>query len=198
MRTFPDFAEAIKMRVSMREVAEQYGFEMSPRSRKMCCPFHNDKKPSMQIYAGSGGWFCFVCNEGGDVIDFVQRYFGLGFMDAQKKLNDDFRLGLPIGERLSDQENRRLSEAQRERERIRQAQKAREQYLLTVYYAAYDRYVSLDMMMIENSPKNKLSKEISQEYIYASKRIDEAWYAVQQAADAIREFDEEKKGNRKV
>lgn len=196
MRTFPDYAEAIKARVSMREVAERYGFTVSVRNRKMCCPFHNDTKPSMQIYAGNGGWFCFVCNEGGDVIDFVQRYFGLSFLDAQKKMNDDFCLGLPIGEKLSEQKNRKLAEEAQRRERIRQEQKAREQSLLTAYYAAYDRYAALDMMMIENNPKNSHSQNISPEYIYASQRIDGAWYEVQQAAEAIRAFEIEKKSKK--
>jgi len=37
------------------------------------CPIHADKTPSMVIYPddGIGGkWWCYVCNEGGDVIDY--------------------------------------------------------------------------------------------------------------------------------
>jgi len=34
------------------------------------CPIHADSNPSMTIYPDQNKWWCFVCNEGGDVIDY--------------------------------------------------------------------------------------------------------------------------------
>lgn len=42
---------------------------------KACCPFHDDSTPSMKVY--ENGFYCFGCDEGGDVIDFVRRYLEL-------------------------------------------------------------------------------------------------------------------------
>jgi len=37
---------------------------------KICCPFHEDNSPSLQVY-DDGGWKCFGCGLFGDVLDFV-------------------------------------------------------------------------------------------------------------------------------
>lgn len=80
----------------MREAVVQYGFEPD-RVGRICCPFHDDQNPSLRLYEGSGGWWCFVCNEGGSVIDFTAKLFGLSFLQAAKKLDHDFSLGLMDG-----------------------------------------------------------------------------------------------------
>ena len=54
-----------------------------------CCPFHNDKSPSMKI---GDRYFCFGCGEKGDAVDFVSKYFGLSVRDAAIKICEDFGL----------------------------------------------------------------------------------------------------------
>lgn len=91
-----DVFHAIKEAVPMREAAVQYGFGPD-RAGRIRCPFHDDQNPSLRIYEGSGGWWCFVCNEGGSVIDFIAKLFGLPFRLAARKLDRDFKLGLMDG-----------------------------------------------------------------------------------------------------
>ena len=91
-----DAFRAIKEAIPMREAVVQYGFEPD-RVGRICCPFHDDQNPSLRLYEGSGGWWCFVCNEGGSVIDFTAKLFGLSFLQAAKKLDHDFSLGLMDG-----------------------------------------------------------------------------------------------------
>ena len=45
----------------------------SGREFKACCPFHNDRSPSLTLYPTSAGWRwqCFGCSLGGDVIDWI-------------------------------------------------------------------------------------------------------------------------------
>lgn len=88
-------AEQIKQTVTMNKVAEFYGFNPN-RAGYICCPFHGDNTPSLKIYSDNRGWYCFGCNRGGDVIDFVRLLYNLNFPAACKKLNDDFALGLSI------------------------------------------------------------------------------------------------------
>ena len=91
-----DAFRAIKEAIPMREAVVQYGFEPD-RVGRICCPFHDDQNPSLRLYEGSGGWWCFVCNEGGSVIDFTAKLFGLSFLQAAKKLDHDFSLVLMDG-----------------------------------------------------------------------------------------------------
>lgn len=173
----------------MRQVAHGYGFNVSSKTNKMICPFHNDAHASMQVYPGDGGYFCFVCNQGGDVIDFVQRLFGLDFMDACKKMDQDFNLHLNIGESRSREEREAAERAFRERMERKHRIEQRRKLLYAIYHAAYNRYTFLDILKRENMPTG-FDGEFTPEYVYAIKHLDEAWEQVQEAADRIRQFEE--------
>ena len=120
-------AAEIKSRLTMAAVAEMYGF--TPDAAGFIrCPFHdngNERTPSLKIYPEHRGFYCHACGTGGDVTKFIQLLFDIPFREAVRKLNDDFRLGLPLS-RLSDFEAARLRHrqaVQQERRRIqRQAQ----------------------------------------------------------------------------
>ena len=73
----------------------------------------------MKVYKGNGGYHCFGCGAHGSVIDFVMLYFGLSFKDALAKINEDFSIGLPIGERISLRQRREMEHRQRERQEER-------------------------------------------------------------------------------
>lgn len=88
-------AQQIKSALTMKQVAEFYGFRVN-RQNLTVCPFHNDSKPSLHIYDGQRGWHCFACGTGGDIIDFVSKLFNLKFKDTIHKINDDFNLGLNL------------------------------------------------------------------------------------------------------
>ncbi len=182
-----NYADEIKRAVPMREVAAMYGFE-TDRCGNIRCPFHQDSKPSMHVYDGTRGWWCFVCNEGGDVIDFTRRYFNLSFRDACKKLNCDFRLHLPIGEKLSREQQIEADRKAAERKRQQQEREMAYKRVLTAYHAALDRWVYLDILKRENAPKSP-SEPFNEKYAYAVKRIDEAGYELDKATDALRRFE---------
>ena len=192
IRTIRDCADKIKSMVSMREIAEMYGFVPNRKTRKIRCPFHDDSGPSMQIYPGSRGYYCFSCNTGGDCINFVQRLFGLSFPDACRKINEDFGLHLNI-EGDTDEEARKASElAYKARMKELKRQEERLKLAHTIYDAAMDRFTFLDMVMMENKPKHP-DEPVSPDYIYASKNIDAAWQDVIEAADALRRAEQERR-----
>ena len=74
--------EAVKQSVSTREAAEFYGIKVR-RNGMACCPFHDDKNPSMKV---DQRFHCFGCGEDGDVIDFTARLFDLSPKEAAEKL----------------------------------------------------------------------------------------------------------------
>lgn len=80
--------EAVKLSVSTREAAELYGIKVR-RNGMACCPFHDDKNPSMKV---DQRFHCFGCGEDGDVIDFTAKLFDLSPKEAAEKLAQDFGL----------------------------------------------------------------------------------------------------------
>jgi len=66
----------IKQRLKLETVLEHYGLKPD-RNHRLKCPFHDDKKPSLQVYPETGTWTCFSsnCKAGsGDQIDFIMKY----------------------------------------------------------------------------------------------------------------------------
>ena len=80
--------EAVKQSVTAREAAELYGIAVG-RGGMACCPFHDDRHPSMKVDAR---FHCFGCGADGDVIDFTARLYDLSPKEAAEKLAQDFGL----------------------------------------------------------------------------------------------------------
>ena len=80
--------EEIKARTDLADLIAGYGIQVKRAggSYKACCPFHHEKTPSFNIQPAKGFYHCFGCGESGDVIKFVMKYEGLGFVEAAKKL----------------------------------------------------------------------------------------------------------------
>ena len=81
--------ETVKQSITVREAAQMYGIEVN-RSGMACCPFHDDKNPSMKL--NEEYFYCFGCGATGDVIDFTARLYNLSPKEAAEKLAQDFGL----------------------------------------------------------------------------------------------------------
>ena len=91
-----------------------YGYTPN-RAGFIRCPFHgggNEKTASCHL---TERYFkCFACQEGGDAVKFTEKLFSLSPLDALKKLNTDFNVGLTLdGHRATPEE---LEAAKRRRE----------------------------------------------------------------------------------
>ena len=78
--------EAVKQSVTTRQAASFYGIRVG-RNGMVCCPFHNDRTPSMKV---DSRFYCFGCGASGDVIDFAALLYGLGKREAAVRLAEDF------------------------------------------------------------------------------------------------------------
>ena len=79
--------EAVKSMVTPRMAAEHFGLSVS-RNGMACCPFHNDRHPSMKL--NEDYFYCFGCGAKGDVIELTSKLFGITAMEAAQKLRADF------------------------------------------------------------------------------------------------------------
>lgn len=78
--------KTVKAAVTTIEAAKFYGLEVS-RTGMTRCPFHEDHTPSLKL---DERYYCFGCQETGDVIDFTAKLFGISKSNAARKLAGDF------------------------------------------------------------------------------------------------------------
>jgi len=72
--TKPSLVEIIGRYVQLRKSGKEW---------TGLCPFHSDTKtPNLSINEEKGVFYCFACQESGDVISFVQKIEGVGFLEA--------------------------------------------------------------------------------------------------------------------
>jgi DNA primase len=45
-------------------------------------PDHDEKTPSFTVYPGDGGWWCYGCNKGGDVVNLAALAWGIDRADV--------------------------------------------------------------------------------------------------------------------
>lgn len=112
-------ADAVKLALTMPKVAEMYGFTPT-QSNFIRCPFHmggKEKTPSLKLYDGQKGFYCYSCHAAGTVIDFAMKLFDIPFLEAVKRLNADFSLGLSLDRPNHIEMSRLLQERQAEARR---------------------------------------------------------------------------------
>ena len=81
--------ETVKQSIPVKEAAQRYGIEVK-RGGMACCPFHDDKHPSMKL--NEDYFYCFGCGATGDVIELTARLYNLSPKEAAEKLAQDFGL----------------------------------------------------------------------------------------------------------
>ena len=147
-----DTATAIKEAVTCRQFADFIGLSVN-RAGFAVCPFHGEKTPSLKIYNGGRGWCCFGCHKGGDVINLASLYYGLGFKDTLKRLNDDFNLGI-IQESTETAPNSVLMAVEIAK---RKAERKKEERLKAAidaeYWIAFDKWIDNERKIQDNAPK---------------------------------------------
>ncbi|MCD9574174.1 CHC2 zinc finger domain-containing protein [Flavobacterium soyae] len=79
--------QEIKQSLNLSAVLDHYN--LKPNKNKMLlCPFHEDKKPSLQVNLEKDFYKCHGCDKKGDVIQFVQDYEKLTKHEALKKCTE--------------------------------------------------------------------------------------------------------------
>jgi len=53
-----------------------------------CCPFHDDREPSLTITPDGRHWKCFGCDQSGDVIDWLMERQGISFAEAKGQMGN--------------------------------------------------------------------------------------------------------------
>jgi len=117
---------AVKERSSLEDVVREHVTLRSagPGSLKGLCPFHDEKTPSFNIRPSVGAWHCFGCDEGGDVISFIQKVEHLTFAESVERLAQ--KLGMEL--RYEDGGGRPREEGLGRRSRLVEAHRVAQEF----------------------------------------------------------------------
>lgn len=81
--------EALRHNHPVADVIAGSGVALRPAGRALVgrCPFHDDRgRPNLHVYPATQSWYCYRCQVGGDVVEFVRRRENLGFVEACQRL----------------------------------------------------------------------------------------------------------------
>ena len=184
-RKIMNYADEIKSRLKMPEVLDYYGIERN-RANRIRCVLHNGQDFNCGIK--DHYIHCFVCGQSADVIKFVQVYFDLDFQSAIIKLNDDFRLGLPIGKKIDRRTQLEMNKAAFERKRKAEQQQKEREKIEDDYWTAFDEWKRLDDNKRNYAPKTP-SEPFHTLFVEALKNIDGAEYRLECAEIARYEYE---------
>ncbi|MBI5733807.1 MAG: DNA primase [Candidatus Kerfeldbacteria bacterium] len=83
----PEVIQQIKSRLDVVEVIGEYvRLKQAGQNWKGLCPFHQEKTPSFVVSKERQMWYCFGCNSGGDIFEFIERLEGLEFPEVLEML----------------------------------------------------------------------------------------------------------------
>ncbi|QDW63725.1 DNA primase [Oerskovia sp. KBS0722] len=125
--------DAVRERARIDEIVSSH-VTLKPAgvgSLKGLCPFHDERSPSFHVRPQLGRWHCFGCNEGGDVISFVQKIDGMTFTEAVEYLAD--RVGVQL--RYEEGGGPRRTEEPGKRQRLLEAHRVASQYFSEQLFA---------------------------------------------------------------
>jgi DNA primase len=99
-----DIVEIVSAYTDLRRVGERY---------TGLCPFHDERTPSFSVDAREKLYYCFGCEAGGDVFQFVQEKEGLAFPESVERLAERFGVELEL-----EQEDPQAEEQRKRRTRL--------------------------------------------------------------------------------
>ena len=131
--------DAIKERVTARDAAEAYNLHFG-HNRRARCPWHDDSNPDLTFY-DNGTCYCHACHNGGDAVSLTAQIFGLSMIDAARKINSDFGLGLDCDKPVPPYERNQIEQRRMKRERAKKRKRREWSFLCDVLHEA-DRQIN--------------------------------------------------------
>ncbi len=128
-RLTPESVDRVRSAADIVEVVSGYT-ELRRRGARHLglCPFHEERTPSFSVDQTNNLYYCFGCQAGGDVFNFLEEKEGLDFRQAVEQLADRFGVELSFASADPREDERR-----RARERLYE--------LLAKTASFYERYL---------------------------------------------------------
>lgn len=163
--------EAVKQSVTTRQAASFYGIRVR-RNGMACCPFHDDRTPSMKV---DSRFYCFGCGTTGDVIDSAAALHGLGKREAAVRLAEDFSIPYEKKRKAEQKQYRPMFRRKSAEQRFKEAEQR-------CFRVLCDYLHLLERWKIEYAPRelngvwHPLFEEALQQISYTQYRLDVLLY----------------------
>lgn len=76
-------------------IGQHIELKKAGRNFKGLCPFHDEKTPSFSVNADKGYYYCFGCQQKGDIFSFIMEYEGKSFVEAASGLAEQLGIVIP-------------------------------------------------------------------------------------------------------
>ena len=162
--------DLIKSRLSCSELLAMHGYSVS-RQNKCRCAFHDDTKPSMQVY--DDGVHCYSCGAHTDVIGLAEQLYSVSTAEAIRITAE--LAGIAASDNTRDYK--------RKADTIRQKADERKQTinaLNTSYYKLLAEFARLEQNKSEYAPRSPNETDLHPLFREALARLDYVGYALQQ------------------
>lgn len=175
---YDHIADDVRARVDVAVVATRYGLQFN-RSGFARCPFHDEKTASFKIqnrfYA-----HCFGCGVNADTISLTMQLLALDFKGAIARLNDDFLLGLPIGEKPNLRKQREMQQRRAELDALHREREAKKAEIRQIEYRIETLEILweiLDTWRRELRPTSP-DEPFDERYVYAAQDLVRVDYEI--------------------
>lgn len=102
----------VKQRLQILDVIQEHlVLKKAGNYWKGACPFHNEKTASFTVSPHRGIFYCFGCQESGDVISFIAKIENCTQVEAAKQLAERYNIDLP--ETLTQESTEKIDEKKR-------------------------------------------------------------------------------------
>lgn len=164
-----NYFEIAKELVTMEMAVREFLPGTDIRSGRISCPLHHGHDKNMALYKDH--FYCYVCNQGGDVIKFVAHIRNESAKQALIDINDAFGLGLPV-RRSTTTKQRLLFDRENEERRKQQFQKTQTAIAKQIMYREVMKaYCYNERLSRELAPKSP-DEEPSREWIIAIQKLN--------------------------
>lgn len=101
---YDDFIDRLRSESDIVAIISEY-VPLTKKGRNYwgCCPFHREKTPSFSVTPDKGFFYCFGCQAGGNVFNFLMKIENLAFMDSVKLLAR--KMNIPIPEKTKSEDD---------------------------------------------------------------------------------------------
>jgi len=101
---YDEFIERLRSEINIASIISDYvPLKKKGKNYWGCCPFHQEKTPSFTVTPDKGFFYCFGCQTGGNVFNFLMKIENISFFDAVKLLANKMNIPLPQKEKSSQE-----------------------------------------------------------------------------------------------
>lgn len=162
--------DEIKRRLSCRELLEMHGIEVS-RKNKCRCAFHDDTKPSMQVY--DDGVHCYSCGAHTDVIGLAEQLYSVNTAEA-------IRITAELAGIAAVSDTKEYAERAKIARNKADERKQTINALNASYYKLLAEFARLEQNKSEYAPRSPNDTDLHPLFREALIRLDYVGYALQQ------------------